>query len=416
MNIMKPVTEGEVLDAVADALASEAPIEILGHGSKRGLGHAVAAVRRIDVSGLSGIIQYEPTELLLQARPGTPLADIVALLADNHQEMAFEPMDPTVLWRGNSTGTLGGTVAVNAGGPRRIKAGAARDHLLGFRAVSGRGEVFKSGGQVMKNVTGYDLSKLIAGSYGTLAVITELSLKVLPRAETEQTVLLYGLDEAGALAALREASGLPQEVSSFACLPDGSWAGVPSGCVAALRLEGPGISVDKRFANLHAHFGPRARIADLAERDSRLFWAALRDAEPVARGEGPVWRVSLTPSEGAPYIAALRRAGVPLARWYYDWAGGLVWLRVDGADPHAAAVRAALRVDGSGREHGHATLMRADEAARAATPVFHPQPAALAALSRRVKSAFDPRHLLNRGRLGPQGAPASLAREPQLKA
>ncbi len=394
MTIITPRDEDEVLAAICSALDDETPVEILGHGSKRRLGHAVAAATQIDTSGLSGIIQYEPSELLLQARPGTPLADIKALLDEHNQELAFEPMDPTKLWRGNSIGTLGGTVAVNAGGPRRIKAGAARDHLLGFRAVSGRGEVFKSGGQVMKNVTGYDLSKLIAGSHGTLAVMTELSLKVLPKAETERTVLLHGLDEAAALGALREASGLPQEVSSFACLPDGAWAGVPAGCVAALRLEGPGISVDARFANLAAHFGPRARVGDLAERDSRLFWSALRDAEPVADGDGPIWKVSLTPSEGAGFVAALRRADLPLSRWYYDWAGGLVWLRLDGVDPHADAVRGALR------HHGHATLMRADEATRARTPVFQPQPDALAALSRRVKSAFDPLHLLNRGRLG----------------
>ena len=394
MTIITPRDEDEVLAAVCAALDDEAPVEVLGHGSKRGLGHAVAAGTTIDTSGLSGIIQYEPSELVLQARPGTPLADIMSLLDAHDQELAFEPMDPTVLWRGNSSGTLGGTVAVNAGGPRRIKAGAARDHLLGFRAVSGRGEIFKSGGQVMKNVTGYDLSKLLAGSYGTLAIMTELSLKVLPKAETERSVLLHGLDEAAALGALREASGLSQEVSSFACLPDGAWAGVPGGCVAALRLEGPGISVDARFANLAAHFGARARVSDLAVRDSRLFWAGLRDAEPVASGEGPIWKVSLTPSEGAGFVAALRRADVPLSRWYYDWAGGLVWLRLEGSDAHADAVRGALR------HHGHATLVRADAATRACTPVFHPQPAALAALSRRVKSSFDPLHLLNRGRLG----------------
>ncbi len=399
MTVITPRDEDAVLAAVLAALDDEAPVEIVGHGSKRGLGHAVTAATTIDTSGLSGVIQYEPSELVLQARPGTPMADIVSLLDEHDQELAFEPMDPTKLWRGNSTGTLGGVVAVNAGGPRRIKAGAARDHLLGFRAVSGRGEIFKSGGQVIKNVTGYDLSKLLAGSHGTLAVMTELSLKVLPKAETERTLLLHGLDEAAALGALREASGLPQEVSSFACLPEGAWAGLAGDCVAALRLEGPGISVDARFEFLAAHFGARARVGDLPVRDSRLFWAALRDAEPVAGGAGPIWKVSLTPSEGASFVAALRRADLPLSRWYYDWAGGLVWLGLEGDDPRADAVRGALARHGH-QDLGHATLVRADEAARARTPVFHPQPAPLAALSRRMRSAFDPLHLLNRGRLG----------------
>ena len=395
MDILKPRDEDEVLAVVRDALEEERPIEIVGHGSKRGLGRPVAATAQIDTSGLTGITLYEPSELVMTARPGTPMADIAKLLEDNNQELAFEPMDPSKLWRGNSTGTLGGTIAVNAGGPRRIKAGAARDHVLGFRAVSGRAEIFKSGGQVMKNVTGYDLSKLIAGSYGTLAVMTELSIKVLPRAETERTFLLYGLDEAAALSALREASGLSHEVSSYACLPDGADVGMASGCCVALRLEGPEVSVDTRYDDLVSHFGPRGEVDDLGERASRLFWAALRDVEPLAGLAGPIWKVSTAPSEGAAFVAALRKAEVPLARWYYDWAGGLVWLGFEGANAHAEAIRRALAPHG-----GHATLVRAEAAVRAATPVFQPQPGPLAALSRRVKTSFDPLLILNRGRLG----------------
>ena len=394
MQFLKPRDETDVLEAVNSALASETPVEIIGHGSKRGLGHAVVAETQIDVTGLSGVTLYEPAELVLRALPGTPMDEIVALLDQNNQELAFEPMNPTRLWRSNRTGTIGGTVAVNAGGPRRIKAGAARDHLLGFRAVSGRGELFKSGGQVIKNVTGYDLSKLIAGSQGTLAVMTEVTLKVLPKADTERTFLLYGLDEAAALAALREASGLSYEVSCFACVPDGAWLERASGCCLALRLEGPAISVDQRFEDLVAHFGPRGRADDLGAEASRHFWASLRDAAPVADVDGPVWKVSITPSEGAGFVAAVRKAGVPLARWYYDWAGGLVWLGLEGADPKAAAIRQALA------RHGHATLVRADDAFRASTPIFQSQPAPLAALSRRVKAAFDPMNVLNRGRLG----------------
>ena len=396
MDTLKPRDEDEVLAAVRDALDEERPVEIIGHGSKRGLGRPVEASAQIDTSGLTGITLYEPSELVMTARPGTPMADIAKLLEENNQEFAFEPMDPSKLWRGNSTGTLGGTVAVNAGGPRRIKAGAARDHVLGFRAVSGRAEIFKSGGQVMKNVTGYDLSKLIAGSHGTLAVMTEISIKVLPRAETERTFLLYGLDEAAALAALREASGLPHEVSSYACLPDGAHVGLAAGCCLALRLEGPSVSVDTRYEDLVAHFGPRGDVDDLGERASRRLWAALRDVDPLADLAGPIWKISTAPSEGAAFVAALRRAEVPLARWYYDWAGGLVWLALENGNAHAEAIRGSLAPHG-----GHATLVRADAEARAATAVFQPQPAALAALSRRVKISFDPLLILNRGRLGP---------------
>ncbi len=403
MDTLKPRDEDDVLAAVQDALDKEEPLEVVGHGSKRGLGHRVRSNKQIDTSGITGVTMYEPAELVMTARPGTALADIEQLLQEHNQELAFEPMNPSKLWRGNSSGTLGGTVAVNAGGPRRIKAGAARDHVLGFRAVSGRGEVFKSGGQVMKNVTGYDLSKLIAGSFGTLAVLTEITLKVLPKAETERTVLLYGLDEAAAVAALNEASGLSYETSSFACLPDGAWLGLAPGCCLALRLEGPAVSVDKRFEDLAAHFGPRGDINELGEQASRKFWAALRDAEPVADVAGPVWKISTAPSNGAALVSRLRAADVPLARWYYDWAGGLVWLALDGAAPDggkpedacAALIRATLASFG-----GHATLVRADDGIRAAVPVFHPEAGPLAALSRRVKASFDPLNILNRGRLG----------------
>jgi glycolate oxidase FAD binding subunit len=325
------------------------------------------------------------------------MTEIEALLAAHGQELAFEPMDPARLWRGNSAGTLGGTIAVNAGGPRRIKAGAARDHVLGFRAVTGRGDVIKSGGRVVKNVTGYDLSKLIAGSHGTLAVMTEITLKVLPKAETERTLLLRLDSEAACLAALREASGLSQEVSSYACLPDGGWLDLPPGPCALMRLEGPGVSVDKRFADLEALFGPRGRADDLGEGASRRVWSDIRDAAPIADAEGLVWKISTAPTAGAALIEALRRGGAPLKRWYYDWAGGLVWLALDGADAMAETIRAPLA-----RLGGHATLMRADDATRARATIFQPQAPALAALSRRVKASFDPLDILNRGRLGLQ--------------
>ena len=404
MDILKPRDEDEVLAVVQAALEDEVAIEIVGHGSKRGLGRPVSAERQVDTSGLTGVTLYEPAELVLTARPGTPLADIETLLEENNQELAFEPMNPTKLWRGNSMGTIGGTISINAGGPRRIKAGAARDNLLGFRAVSGRGDIFKSGGQVMKNVTGYDLSKLMAGSHGTLAVLTEVSIKVLPKAETERTFLLFGLDEQAAVAVLQEASGLSYEMSSFACVPDGSWLGMAPGCCVALRLEGPKVSVNKRFEDLVAYFGPRGRVDDLGERASRLFWVALRDVEPLADLPGPVWKISTIPSEGANLMVKLHAADVPVARWYYDWAGGLIWLALDtggarngdaAAGASAGRIRQALSHFG-----GHATLVRADEAVRSATPVFQPQPAPLAALSRRVKASFDPLNILNRGRLG----------------
>ncbi|MBG0812257.1 glycolate oxidase subunit GlcE [Methylosinus sp. H3A] len=385
---LTPRDEKDVAEAICAAIAEDAPLSIEGHGSKSSLGRATQRERVLSLAALAGVTLYEPQELVLTARAGTPLREIVALLDAQNQQLAFEPMDHAALLGGaRDDATIGGVIAVNASGPRRIKAGAARDHLLGFRCVTGRGEIVKSGGRVMKNVTGYDLSKLVAGSYGTLAALTEATLKVLPKAETEETLLLRGLGEEKGLAALRKASGSPYEVSSLAYDPQGD--------AAALRLEGPEISVTTRrddLARFLAGFGGATEV--LRADESRAFWTRVRDAEPIA-GEGVIWRVSLAPSDGFAFVERLRGAGAPLVAHIYDWAGGLVWLRLEtAADAHATAIRAI--VDALG---GHATLIRADAATRARVDVFHPQPSALASLTRRVKEAFDPRFILERGRL-----------------
>jgi glycolate oxidase FAD binding subunit len=391
--VLIPTCEHDVLEAVRAAIADGAPLSIRGHGSKSGLGRATLNERTLTLAGLSGVTLYEPEELVLSARAGTPLRDVVAMLDQNGQQLAFEPIDYALLL-GATPGdaTIGGVVAVNASGPRRIKAGAARDHVLGFRSVTGRGEMVKSGGRVMKNVTGYDLSKLVTGSYGTLAVLTDVTLKVLPKPETEQTLLLSGLGEEAGLMALRRASCSPFEVSSFALDPVGA-SGAP---VAALRLEGPEISVVKRRDELVASlYSPGASFDALRADDSRDFWRRIRDATPVAGGDGVIWRVSLAPSDGFAFVDELRRAGAPLLAHLYDWAGGLVWLRLETApDADAASIHAIVD-----RLGGHATLIRANADIRAKVEVFHPQPPALAALTRRVKDSFDPCHILERGRL-----------------
>lgn len=391
-----PSDEQGVLDAVRAAIADGKPLSIEGHGSKAALGRCAPRERMLSTSALSGVTLYEPAELVLSARAGTPLREIVSLLDANGQQLAFEPMDLALLLGGTpESATLGGMVAVNASGPRRIKTGAARDHVLGFRSVTGRGDVVKSGGRVMKNVTGYDLSKLMAGSYGTLAVLTEATVKVLPKPETEQTLLVTGLNEEASLAVLRQASASPYEVSSFALAPKNAEP-IGTAHVAALRLEGPEISVVKRRDDLIAHLrGCGGSFDNLNDDDSRAFWAHLRDAGPVAAHDGLVWRVSLAPSDGFAFVDALRRSGAPLLAHFYDWAGGLVWLRLQtAADAHAGAIRAIVD-----RLGGHATLVRASAEIRASVDVFHPQPAALAALTKRVKDSFDPSHILERGRM-----------------
>lgn len=399
-DILRPRDEQDVSEAVARALAEEKTIEIVGQGTKRAIGRAAQTDMTLDLSRLSGIELYEPEELVLSAKAGTPIGEIEKALARNEQELAFEPMDCAPLLGGKpGRGTLGGTIAVNLSGPRRVKAGALRDFALGVQAVSGRGERFKAGGRVVKNVTGYDLPKFVAGSWGTLAVVTQATIKVLPRGETVETVLVLGLDDTRAVEAMSTAMGSSCEVSGAAHLPleiaqqlpiiPVASAGRP---VTALRLEGIPVSIAYRKDKLQKLLAPFGELGKLGIRDSRNFWRAVRDATPFADGtQNPVWRISTAPSEAPRIATAIRTAAK--ADVFFDWAGGLLWVRMPGKAAEEWAVRSAL----AGR--GHALLLRADPALRASAQVFEPLEPGLAALSRRLKESFDPKGILNPGRM-----------------
>lgn len=400
---LRPRDAAEVEEAIRWALAGGKALELVGHGTKRALGRAAQWDTTLDLSALSGVTLYQPEELVLSAKAGTPLAAIEALLDGARQQLAFEPMDyAAVLGMPAAAGTIGGTLSANLSGPRRIKAGAARDHFLGVTAVSGRGETFKSGGRVVKNVTGYDLCKLLAGSFGTLAAMTEVTIKTLPRAETEETVLLLGLDDGAAAQAMAVAMGCDGDVSAAAHLPAAAAAGMAAvaaagGAVTALRLEGVAPSVTARKSILQRALSPFGGLAELDAAASPAFWRAVRDVTPFA-ADGPaggrdLWRLSTAPSRGAEVGRALcERAG---ALTMYDWAGGLVWAALPAAaDASAALVRAIVAAAG-----GHAMLIRAPVSVRAAVDVFTPEPPSLAALTRRVRESFDPRGVLNAGRM-----------------
>jgi glycolate oxidase FAD binding subunit len=406
MSCFAPTDLGGLRDTVAEALAAAEPLELIAGGSKRGLGRPLQLPRTLDLSHLVGIRDYQPSELVLTAAAATPLEEIDAALAQKLQMLAFEPPDwGSLLGLSASAArrrTLGGALTCNLSGPRRIKAGAARDHFLGFRGVSGRGEVFKAGGKVVKNVTGYDLCKLMAGSYGTLAALEEVTVKVLPQPEDCCTVMLCGLDPAASVRRLNRAVASPHEVSGAVYIPASSAAaltalsGVPG--VAALRLEGPAPSVNFRRQRLLAEFASDCDSATLDAESSTAFWRAIRDVIPLAHlDDRAIWRVSVAPSRGAELGEAIARSLD--ASWYLDWGGGLLWAAVAEADDGGAAViRAAIR-GADGRGTGHATLIKGPLALRRAVPVFEPQPPPLAALAARVKDGFDPRRILNPGRM-----------------
>lgn len=363
--MIRPTT----IDELCEVVSAGGKLRLRGGGTKDAIG-VPSDARVVDMRGFAGVVDYDPPELVLTVRAGTPLAEVQALVAGEGQMLAFDPFDHGAMLGNDGGATIGGVVAAGVAGPARLSRGGARDHLLGFTAVSGRGERFVAGAKVVKNVTGYDLPKLMAGSWGRLAALTELTLKVLPAPRTRLTLALRGLDAPGAVAAMARALASAAEVTAAAHLPD--WRGEG---VTVLRLDGFAESVAARAAML-PEFVPLE--------DGDALWMAVRDAAPLPRSL-PLWRLIVAPGKAPAVVAAL-----PDAEWLFDWAGGLVWLASDG-DP--IAIRTAAEAAG-----GHATLVRAAEAMRRAVPALHPQPPPLAAIEARVRRAFDPDGVFETGR------------------
>jgi glycolate oxidase FAD binding subunit len=406
VDTLKVRDASDVEKVVRAAIANDQPLEIIGHGSKRRIGQPMATNAVLDLSALNAVTAYEPNELIITVQAGAPLADVMSLIDSKSQQFAFEPMHTASLLGIPGHGTIGGMIAAGLAGPRRIKAGGARDHLLGAHAVSGFGDSFKTGGKVVKNVTGYDLCKLLAGSWGTLAVMTEVTLKVMPRPESERTLVLRGLDDLVANRAMTVALGSAFDVSGAAHVPGSSLQaaaaglaalGSPREAVTVLRLEGITSSAAHRALALATALAPFGTIEILDDAASAQVWSAIRDVEPFAAGgplgAWPVWRIVCPPASGGALGRGLARDSG--GEVMYDWGGGLIWAALPPkADGMATLVR--QRTEAAG---GHATLLRASDAVRNEVDVFHPQPLGLAALNERVRSSFDPKMILNRGRM-----------------
>ncbi len=405
MDTLKVRDAADVEQAVRAALASEQPLEIVGHGSKRMIGQPMATNALLDLSALNAVTSYEPNELIITVQAGAPMADVLSLIDSKNQQFSFEPMNTSPLLGTPDIGTIGGMIGAGLAGPRRIKAGGARDHLLGAHAVSGFGDSFKAGGKVVKNVTGYDLCKLLAGSWGTLAVMTEVTLKVMPRAESERTLVLRGLDAITANKAMTSALGSPFDVSGAAHVPPQSF-GAGKGALADLgsqqaltlmRLEGITASAAHRATSLSSLLSTFGNADIVEDAVSAAIWSSIRDVTPFAANGAlrawPVWRIICPPASGGEFGQALsRQTGGDVI---YDWGGGLIWAALPPRpDAHAGIVRQRVNAVG-----GHATLIRAAEPVRRVIDVFHPQQAGLAALGERVRHSFDPKNILNRGRM-----------------
>lgn len=391
MTTLAPSDEAELAAIVGAAAAKRTPLAVEGGGTRRALGRPMQTAATLSTLGIAGVTLYEPAELVISARAGTPLDTIETLLGNRNQRLAFEPIDHRAILNSSGSPTIGAVAAANLSGPRRIQVGAARDSLIGLRAVTGRGEVVKSGGRVMKNVTGYDLVKFMAGSHGTLGVFSEVTFKVAPIPETETTIVIGGLEDEAAVKALSVALASPWSVTGAAHLPPYEHEIART----LIRIEGFEASVKERRDKLAAMLSSFGRAETMSADASRAVWRAVRDLAALAAPKRAViWRISVRPSDGPRLVAELRQT-LP-CRVLYDWGGGLVWIAATDTGDSAGVM--VVR-DAVARVGGHATLVRAPDHVRLAVDVFEPQPAPVMDLQRKLKAAFDPEGILNPGRM-----------------
>lgn len=381
---LAPHNESDLVDAILAARAEKRTFEITGRGTKRGFGRPVDADCILDVSALSGIVRYEPDELVITAQAATPIHEIESVLADKNQRLGFDPADWGPLFGAEGgNATIGGVLSADACGSARLRFGAARDHLLGYRAVNGFGEAYKAGGHVVKNVTGFDLPKLVCGALGTLAVLSEVTLRLVPRAPQSATLIVRDMLPDAGLALLRRIWASPLDPSGLAYGPAGFPVLDEIGKGAALiRLDGAAEPLADKIAAVRVLIAPRE--ATLLDEGEAIF-RQIGNGAAFANRTGDVWRICVPPTAAA---ACAQASGSPF--WYADWAGGVLWLEAGQNDRmHELAAEAG----------GYATLLRAGAETRRHVNVFPPETEIRAALTRRVKVAFDPLGLFNPGRM-----------------
>lgn len=405
MDDLNVTTEDQVMDLLQWALSDNKRLGIAGNNSKASLGRPMDVDATLKLSGLSGIEMYEPAELVMKAKAGTLLKDVDEALNASGQQLAFTPPDyGPLLGQAPELGTLGGIFAPNLSGSSRIKAGAARDHLLGVDGFTGRGQAFHTGSRVMKNVTGYDLCKLVAGSFGTLAVCTSLTFKILPKPEKIRTVLVFGISLEASANVMRDAMSSVHDVSAAAYIP--KEIAVKTGIdylvdanapLVAIKIEGPAASAEYRCAELLKMFESQGAIEELHGHRSRSLWTFLSDVRAFSDNQATnIWKISLPPSNAPEYVSALKSA-LPDLEYFLDWAGGLVWVSVPAevADAGVTPIRQNLK------GNGHATLIRAPKSIRKNIPPFQPQNPVVAGISERIREGFDPQRILNPERMYP---------------
>jgi len=405
MSVFEVTAEAQIQEILEWALADGKTLSVCGQNSKSAFGRPMQTDAQLSLKNLQGVEMYEPAELVMKAKAGSRLVDIAKALDERGQQLAFAPPDYGPLLGGVAgQATLGGVFACNLSGSSRIKAGAARDHLLGVQGFTGRAQPFQAGSRVMKNVTGYDLCKIITGSYGTLAVCTDFTFKVLPKPEKARTVLVYGEEVSAAVNSMRDAMSSIHEISATAYLPQDiaaraniDFVSDAGYAVTAILVEGPSASAEFRCSALRDAFQSRGRVEELHGMRSAKFWSFVANAQAyVADQSTQIWRVSIPPASASDYIAAVQET-LPELDYYLDWAGGLIWLSLPASVQNAGAdaVRGCLN------GNGHATLIRAPENTRGDVGPFQPQNSVLSRISENIREGFDPSRILNPGRMYP---------------
>jgi len=398
------MTEVQVTDIVNWALAENESLVIQGKGTKRHFGYSTDVDSVISLDEIKGILSYEPSELAMKALPGTPLDEIEHVLAEHDQHLSFEPMKLGYLYHGTDTsGTIGGVFMGNLSGPRRFRAGAARDHILGIKAVSGRGQAYKSGGMVIKNVTGYDMSKLLTGSWGTLSIVTELSFKVLPMAKYSQSICIVNQEPEAALSIIHDLAQSPYDINGLAFLPgfiskncDLNIGFKTDSSLTLIRLEGSEASVKERVVTIQKLILSSLEVKYVSQENSIKIWEKIRDVSFFSATDSLaiILKLSVPPSSGIDIIKVLDSS--EHCNWYLDAAGGWIWvsLKEDDAEKMIRSIRKILSLHG-----GSAVLYSATDNIKKNAGIFSQMPKAVATLNRQIKENFDPKNILNPGRL-----------------
>tara|TARA_B110000438_G_scaffold270846_1_gene288288 strand:- start:1293 stop:2561 length:1269 start_codon:yes stop_codon:yes gene_type:complete len=402
-----PENEKEVADIIKKHYKSGKAIEIVGSGSKRKIGKPIQCEKILNFSKLEGIIEYLPEELYIKVKTGTKIDKIENELTKNKQQLAFEPIDFGYLFLGKSNcGTAGGHVSCNISGPRRFKSGSIRDHILGFRAVNGRGEIIKSGGTVVKNVTGYDLSKLICNSYGTLAALTEITFKVLPAAPESKTLIIHNLDLSFSTQYLEKAISTPVEVSGASFLPvdpicNSCEMNIKDtiklndlkyeGSMTAMRLEGSKKSIDERMKNLKKELNVSNKsISILDTFQSEIFWKKIRNLEIFSATKNNIIRIVIPPSECCKLIYELPKN----FKYFLDWGGSLIWMEACELTEHIfESIRKKVVKHG-----GYLSMIKNSDYLPYVEDVFTIDRARFN-ISQNIKKSFDPKRILNPGKM-----------------